>query len=882
MVTMNSPRVREILEARAHGIPVPPMPGPPSPKVLDIFPDGAWRDHRCFIIGGGPSLKGFDFGRLRGEKVIAINKAFFDVPWADIMFSIDRAFLDLIISGKFGENYRQAFESFGGVKLWLDIFKSSYPPGIYFVPSAGKIGWTRSLREGLFHGQNSGYGALNLALVLGANPIYLLGYDCSRGPGGETHYHDGYPCGLKPEDLNTFRSDFEAGMPLLPRDRRIVNLNPDSALRCFEFGRLEDIRFALPADYRRVSVPLVPLPPAVPRKPEPPVLFSGPLGFGDNINLRIVIRHLARRHEIIYLSTTIPEAFWDFPNVRFVRPDPGHLRTQAKHLASFPPDFFSEIPKETPRMGWGLGYTPQKWPRLSDGNVKQADFPGEEITVSECIRRRAGIPREEFDFTFPVRQKWIEAARSFVSGLDLKGKKLCLVRPNTLRPEWLCPTRNPKTEHYQTLIDLYRDEYFFLSVADLEDGKEWLDGEILGIDAILHRGEVPWSTLFGLIKISDMFITNPGWGMLAGIATRAKTFTIFGGELHPRYFVDEHVGTQNFGYVAPDPFCNCFKMEHACNKKIPRSRLIAAFEELRTRPKWEKQITVGLAPGLGDVHWPLLKMESFKEKNAVDRLRISISNEHDYPLEFARHVPFVDEVQRSKPRFPFRMSLAGGDGRPLDAGANGADCIMEFGSRLEAGMSLERILPEYETNWGYEIKGLDEYSAFIADLRKKTGGRLVLFYPSSVGSNKNWARGQWTPESWIALARLIKAKNGCPPVLVGAEFDRDYADVLTSNSNGPLFINLVGQMPIMKTLAIVRGADLMLGFSAGIAIMATHFRVPCAIFWPIRGVSEYPLYNPLFMRSWIPPWAEDNYFGFAYGDPKTTPRGVFETVEKFL
>jgi hypothetical protein len=240
-IRMNSPRVREILEAREHGIPAPPIPVPPGPKIQELFPDGAWRGQRCFIVGGGPSLKGFDFGRLRGERVIAINKAFFDVPWADIMFSMDRGFLDSVTSGELGEDCREAFQAFEGAPLWLDIFHSSYPPGIYSLPSAGKIGWTRSLTEGLFHGQNSGYGALGLALILGADPIYLLGFDCSKGPRGETHYHDGYPCGLKQEDLDTFRSDFEAGAPLLPPGRQVINLNPNSALKCFEFGDVDRI-----------------------------------------------------------------------------------------------------------------------------------------------------------------------------------------------------------------------------------------------------------------------------------------------------------------------------------------------------------------------------------------------------------------------------------------------------------------------------------------------------------------------------------------------------------------------------------------------------------------------------------------------------------------
>jgi len=215
-----------------------------SQAFIERFLDGSWADRRCFIVGGGPSLKGFDFERLRGERVIAVNKAFYDVPFADIMFSMDRPFLDLIMQGKLnkdGKDYRVAFETFEGAKLWLDISNYSYPLFVYSIPSAGEIGWTKSLKEGLYHGHNSGYGALNLAMVLGADPIYLLGYDCSKGPAGEKNYHDGYPSGANPDAMNVFKRDFEAGAALFNGKLRIINLNPNSALRCFGFGDVDQV-----------------------------------------------------------------------------------------------------------------------------------------------------------------------------------------------------------------------------------------------------------------------------------------------------------------------------------------------------------------------------------------------------------------------------------------------------------------------------------------------------------------------------------------------------------------------------------------------------------------------------------------------------------------
>ena len=58
-------------------------------KITEIFQSGQWKGQRCFIVGGGESLKGFDFSFLHGEKVIAVNRAYEDVPDADIWYAMD-------------------------------------------------------------------------------------------------------------------------------------------------------------------------------------------------------------------------------------------------------------------------------------------------------------------------------------------------------------------------------------------------------------------------------------------------------------------------------------------------------------------------------------------------------------------------------------------------------------------------------------------------------------------------------------------------------------------------------------------------------------------------------------------------------------------------
>ena len=70
-------------------------------------------------------------------------------------------------------------------------------------------------------------------------------------------------------------------------------------------------------------------------------------------------------------------------------------------------------------------------------------------------------------------------------------------------------------------LDTYRDDYFYLSFADLEPGVEWLDGELKGIDAEFHRGELPLTTIFGLIKLSEMVLTGPTWTTFPSVTTES-------------------------------------------------------------------------------------------------------------------------------------------------------------------------------------------------------------------------------------------------------------------------------------------------------------------------------------------------------------------------
>ena len=202
-----------------------------------VMRDGAWAGEPCFIIAGGPSLTGFDFNRLKGKgRIIAINRAFEYAPWADILFFMDNKFYKLCHEGE-----RQIlWNEFKGHKVFLDLMGRKYED-CYHLRSLGRVGLSRSFAQGLYHGNNSGVGALNLALVLKANPIYLLGYDM-RFAGGKSHFHSGYGPRASEQTVRGFARDFERMAKFMKEERKtIVNLNPRSGLRIFRFGDIDEV-----------------------------------------------------------------------------------------------------------------------------------------------------------------------------------------------------------------------------------------------------------------------------------------------------------------------------------------------------------------------------------------------------------------------------------------------------------------------------------------------------------------------------------------------------------------------------------------------------------------------------------------------------------------
>jgi len=141
-----------------------------------------WTDKPVAIVGNGPSLKGFDLERLRGDfHVLAVKGAIFNIPWADAGFGLDIPryveWRNMLHTVQFPVYWAAVKAKFLG--------EGPHPPCLRILRRID-INQVSSDPTAICSGGSSGYGAINLAWLKRARRMLLLGFDYN----GEVGHHD--------------------------------------------------------------------------------------------------------------------------------------------------------------------------------------------------------------------------------------------------------------------------------------------------------------------------------------------------------------------------------------------------------------------------------------------------------------------------------------------------------------------------------------------------------------------------------------------------------------------------------------------------------------------------------------------------------------------
>lgn len=190
-------------------------------------PDQRWNGADVYVIGGGPSLTGFDFTLLHGRNTIGCNAAFkLGAAVCNVVF-----FSDL----KWFFHFKDELAKFDG-----DVVTHC----LRLAPRLRDYPWLKMVRRekrGLHRhavgfGGNSGCSAAALALLMGAKRVFLLGCDCKAPSVQEAHWHKWEVEELNLKVMPKFLEGWGAIAIDLPRvfpGCEIINLNPDSAIPFF-------------------------------------------------------------------------------------------------------------------------------------------------------------------------------------------------------------------------------------------------------------------------------------------------------------------------------------------------------------------------------------------------------------------------------------------------------------------------------------------------------------------------------------------------------------------------------------------------------------------------------------------------------------------------
>jgi hypothetical protein len=202
--------------------------------------DNLYEGLPIFIISTGTSLRGFDFSRLNGRITIGINRIiehytpsiihFIDITAHATHAAALRNYNGMIIAG---ENAAPLATNANSFEIIHNVDTFELAPGQ--TELSNKVG--RSFADGWF-GSGAGCTALHTAILLGGNPIYLLGYDYHENNG--SHFDEYDVARNKAEVYAVSFSTLNrlSEEPWLPR---IYNCNPKSRLKCFEYADIDTV-----------------------------------------------------------------------------------------------------------------------------------------------------------------------------------------------------------------------------------------------------------------------------------------------------------------------------------------------------------------------------------------------------------------------------------------------------------------------------------------------------------------------------------------------------------------------------------------------------------------------------------------------------------------
>lgn len=214
-----------------------------------------WEGATVVVIGGGFSLTLEQVAAVRAARelgavrCIAVNDAYLWADFADVLYGADarwwawqEAGIPKPLLGMSADQVRERYRAFAGERCTIEHSGNDVDDAIHML---------RNHRSQPYHlqslsldptalatatGKNSGFQAINLAVLAGAKTVVLLGIDGRPG-----HFHGGHPIASPAQFYEEMRKAFSAAEDSIRKAGvTVLNASPGSSIDSFPKVRLEE------------------------------------------------------------------------------------------------------------------------------------------------------------------------------------------------------------------------------------------------------------------------------------------------------------------------------------------------------------------------------------------------------------------------------------------------------------------------------------------------------------------------------------------------------------------------------------------------------------------------------------------------------------------
>lgn len=244
-------------------------------------------------------------------------------------------------------------------------------------------------------------------------------------------------------------------------------------------------------------------------------------------------------------------------------------------------------------------------------------------------------------------------------------------------------------------------------------------------------------------------------------------------------------------------------------------------------------------PGIGDIYWSLVKLESFlkaKGETAPPDIYIGTRpdefNSHNRAWPFLERFPFIKptgkilNVDKIAPPFWTRILTQKETGVFKDV--LGCKYFIVYNGPINAGRSLLEVDPEFECNWNLNMLVSKEQRVATRKYQASYG-QYIVYHFGTRGTYKYWT-DEFSVDQIIESIKSITEKTKAAPILAGGIWDREDVGLQKIIEEAGC-IDLLGKTSLEELYGLIQGAQMVTGFPSGLSMIAPSLGTKTLSLW---------------------------------------------------